>query len=69
MANVQVTELSVSVLPGIVHIFLPKTPAEIFLVMKLAFAGKRADVDFTAKKAETGFTAKKPSITFEKLDC
>lgn len=40
-----------------------------FLVMKLAFAGKRAKIDFTGKRAEIAFSGKRAKITFKKVDC
>lgn len=39
------------------------------LVIKLAFAGKRAEVDFSGKRADIAFTGKRAKITFAKVDC
>lgn len=39
------------------------------LVIKLAFSGKRADVDFSGKRAEIEFIGKRAKITITKVDC
>lgn len=40
-----------------------------FLVMKLAFSGKPADIAFEAEKSDLAFTVEKANITFTKVDC